>query len=338
MNMKAVVLAGGSGTRLRPLTDMTPKHLLPVGGKPIIEYGLQAIAALGIVDVAVVVGTETREPLRAHLGSGSRWGVRISYVFQEEPRGIAHALLCAADFAGRDPMILYLGDNLLGEPLSGLVQSFFRNAASAAIAVKEVPDARAFGVAVLDTEGHVRQLVEKPAQPPSNLAVIGAYVFRPEVFEASRSIQPSGRGEYEITDAIQALIDAGKTVVPHRVAGWWKDTGTPADLLHAQQLVMEGLETEITGALDADTTHQGSIRVEREAFVHRSALLGPVQVGAGAWVEGARLGPHVSLGAEAQIKRAVLENCIVLPGVTIEDEQLSDVIVGPGMRVSGARR
>jgi len=320
------------------LTNVTPKPLLPVGGKPIIDYGIEAIAALGIVDVAVIVGPETREPLHSHLGSGSAWGVRLSYVFQEAPLGVAHALLCAADFAGRDPVLLFLGDNLLGEPLSALVQCFCRHRATAAIAVKEVPDPRAFGVAVIDEEGRVQRLVEKPADPPSRLAVIGAYVFRPQVFAACRAIAPSGRGEYEIVDAIQALVDGGETVVVHHVNGWWKDTGMPADLLHAQQLVMERLEPGVLGEIDSTSTCEGAVQVGRGASVQNSRLCGPVVLGPGAHVWDAQLGPHVSVGAAARVGRASLENCIVLDGVELEDEALTDMVIGPALRVSGARR
>jgi len=245
--MKGLILAGGSGTRLRPFTYSQPKHLLPVGGKPIIDYGIEALAAAGIREIGVVVGVETDGPLRQHLADGSRYGVEIDYVFQPKPRGLAHAVMCAEQFLAGEPFFMFLGDNLLQDPLADIVRAFNNTERGSVIALKEVPNPSDYGVAQLDERGAVVRLVEKPTHPPSSLAVVGAYAFVPEIVDACKKVLPSNRGELEITDAIQLLIDDDRPVFPHRLRGWWKDTGKAEHLLQANQCVLDELKGTVEG-------------------------------------------------------------------------------------------
>ncbi len=314
--MKGLVLAGGSGTRLRPFTHSQPKHLLPVGGKAIIDYGIEALAAAGIREMGVVVGVETDRPLREHLADGSRFGLHLHYIFQPEPRGLAHAVLCAEEFLAEEPFFLFLGDNLLQDPLGDMVREYLREGKGEVIALKDVPNPSDYGVAELDASGKVVRLLEKPARPPSSLAVVGAYVFGPEIVDACREVRTSPRGELEITDAIQVLIDGGRPVLPHRLRGWWKDAGNPEHLLEANQCVLDDLQGESRGkAMDCELT--GEVLIGEGARLERCTVQGPVVVGEGARAEHSRLGPYVSLGANSCVL-----SCAVWKSILMEEAQV----------------
>jgi|Deesub1362A_J573_1020465.scaffolds.fasta_scaffold00550_26 glucose-1-phosphate thymidylyltransferase len=330
--MKALILAGGSGTRLRPLTYALPKHLLPIANRPVIEYGIEAILRLGIREIGIVVGKETSGPLQAHLGNGQRWGGRFTYIFQEEPKGLAHCVLCSKDFLGSDLFVMYLGDNLFQDSLEGLLNAFEEAEACAAITVKEVPDPRAFGVAELDPLGKVRRLVEKPKAPPSNLAVLGAYVFDRHIVEAAKEIQPSWRGELEITDAIQKLIDEGCEVVAHQVHGWWKDAGKPEDLLVANRLVLEGLQglRDEGAQVDERSRLQGAVVLGEGVLVEESEIVGPAIIGEGAQIVRSWIGPYTAVGPCCYLVKARVEDSILMDGVRVEGSSwpLKGCIIG----------
>ncbi len=309
--MKGLVLAAGSGTRLRPFTHTQPKHLLPVGGKAIIAYGIEAMAAAGIRDVGVVVGTETEAPLRSYLEDGARLGVRISYVSQPQPKGLAHAVMCAETYLDGEPFVLYLGDNLMEDSLTGLLDAFDGCAGGGVIALKQVPNPSDYGVAALDGQGRIVRLLEKPSQPPSDLAVVGVYVFSNEILDACRRIRPSGRGELEITDAIQRMVDDGRPVLAHRLQGWWKDTGKPRHLIEANALVLDRLESRVEGRLEG-TKVEGTVVVEQGASIVDCTLRGPVYVGRDAQVVESQLGPYVSLGACVRVAGTTMEHSILM--------------------------
>ena len=261
--MKGLILSGGKGTRLRPLTYTSAKQLVPVANKPVLFYGIEALAAAGIRDIGIVVG-DTQAEIRAAVGDGSRWNVRVTYIEQDAPRGLAHAVLISEPFIGGDPFVMYLGDNLLNKGITEFVEEFVREAPAAQILLTKVPDPQMFGVAEL-VDGRVVRLVEKPKEPKSDLALVGVYMFSPAVFDSVKRIKPSFRNELEITDAIQDLIDRGLEVRPHLVQGWWKDTGKLEDMLEANRLILDTIERRIDGTVDARVAHRGQGRSSRPA-------------------------------------------------------------------------
>ncbi|MDX1620977.1 MAG: glucose-1-phosphate thymidylyltransferase, partial [Nitriliruptorales bacterium] len=262
--MRALVLAGGEGTRLRPITYTSAKQLVPVANKPILYYGLEQIRDAGITEVGIIVG-DTEDEIRAAIGDGSRLGIEATYIPQPEPLGLAHALLCGEEFLGDEDFVMFLGDNLIEGGIHDLVQDFERVHPDAQLLLKTVSDPSRFGVAVLDAEGRIERLVEKPADPPSDLALIGVYLFTPAIFDAARSIEPSDRGELEITDAIQHLIDDGHTVRASQVHGWWLDTGKKDELLEANRIVLGTLERRVAGKVDENSEVVGEVVIEEGA-------------------------------------------------------------------------
>jgi glucose-1-phosphate thymidylyltransferase len=318
--MKGVILAGGHGTRLRPLTHTGPKQLIPIANKPNILYCLEDLRDAGIRDVAVILGNNMPDQVRALLGDGSAFGVRITYVHQGEPRGIAQAVGLCKDFVGQDSFCVYLGDNILKGGIRGLVEAFEKERAECAIALCKVEEPQRYGVAVLDAQGRVVQAVEKPREPVSDLAIIGIYLFRPGVFEVIASLKPSWRNEYEITDAISGLIRGGKRVQSHVITGWWKDTGKPEDVLQANHLVLDELEAGNEGTLEPGAVVQGRVAIGKGTVVKaRSVVRGPAIIGEHCEIgPGTYIGPYTAIGPRCQLLGADVEDSIVLEGTRIE--------------------
>lgn len=337
--LKGLVLAGGTGSRLRPLTYTRSKQLLPVANRPILFYAIEALVAAGITDIGVVVGDTARE-IEAALGDGSALGCQTTYIFQSEPLGLAHAVLTAESFLGTSPFLMYLGDNLLKGGVASFAERFMASDWDAGILLTPVPHPEQFGVAVVEGERVVR-LVEKPVVPPSNLALVGVYMFRPAIFEVVHQLRPSARGELEITDALQRLLDDGATVHAERVVGWWKDTGKPDDLLEANRLVLEDLSPERApdSVVDAQSRVSGRVRLAAGATVRRSTIRGPVVIGPDAVVEDAFVGPFTSIGARVHIQHTEIENSIVLAEVVLEDVpgRIDGSLLGQGTRVARRR-
>ncbi len=336
--MKGLLLAGGTGSRLRPLTYTGAKQLIPVANRPILFYAMDALVDAGITDVGVIVG-DTKSEVMAALGDGSQFGARITYIPQSAPLGLAHAVQSAQDFLGDDPFLMFLGDNLLRGGLRTLAERFRSGDYAAAILLTAVDDPRQFGVAVLDQD-RVVQLVEKPQNPPSNLALVGAYCFQPVIHKAIQQLEPSWRGEYEITDAIQCLIDWKLPVDSTRVEGWWKDTGRPEDVLEANRLVLEDLKTAVEGFVDQDSHLSGRVRVEEGAQVLGSDIRGPVTIAAGARIEDSYIGPYTAVGPNVVIRRTEIENSVVLAESSIDDvhERIDQSLIGRGVSVVGGER
>ncbi|MGO8949660.1 MAG: glucose-1-phosphate thymidylyltransferase [Ktedonobacterales bacterium] len=337
--MKGLILSGGKGTRLRPLTYTRAKQLLPLANKPVLFYAIEALVSSGIRDLGIVVG-DTHEEIRATVGDGSRWGddVRVQYIQQEAPLGLAHAVLTARDFLGGDRFIMFLGDNLIGESLKPIVQGFEDPSCSyhCRILLTPVENPSEFGVAELDalptSEAiedaalpdnalRVRRLVEKPSKPLSNLALVGVYCFDSHIIEAAESIKPSARGELEITDAIQWLIDAGYDVRPHLLDGYWIDTGKMEDILSANRQVLAtiGHSIDRTAEIDAASRIQGNVTIQAGARVHNSTIRGPAIIGERTHIENAYVGPFSSIYHDVTIEGSEVEYCIVLENSRIHN-------------------
>ena len=331
--MKGLILSGGKGTRLRPLTYTSAKQLVPVANKPVLFYGIEAVAAAGIRDIGIVVGY-TQAEIRAAVGDGSAFGVKVTYIEQDAPRGLAHAVLISQEFIGNDPFVVYLGDNLLNKGITPLVEEFARERPAAQILLAHVPDPQMFGVAEL-VDGRVVRLVEKPAEPKSDLALVGVYMFGPEVFESVRRIRPSFRNELEITDAIQDLIDHGYTVKPHIVDGWWKDTGKLEDMLEANRLILDTIECRIHGSVDAASRIEGKVVIDAGAVIERSVVRGPAIVGARARIIHAYVGPFTSIMNDVEIRDTEIEHSIVLEGCVISDlaNRIEDSLIGKNVKI-----
>jgi glucose-1-phosphate thymidylyltransferase len=328
--LKALILAGGAGTRLRPITHTSAKQLVPVANKPILYYTLESVAAAGITEVGMVVG-DTAPEIEDAVGDGSAFGVRVTYIRQEAPLGLAHAVLVARDFLAEDDFVMYLGDNLLQRDVGSLVEDFTARApeVAASILLTKVPDPTRFGVAELDTEGHVVRLVEKPADPPSDLALVGVYLFTPCIHEAVEAIEPSARGELEITDAIQWLIDHGHTVRSQLLDGWWIDTGKLTPLLEANRLILETIESRVDGTVDDASQIEGRVVVEAGAEIRGSTVRGPVVIGAGTRIVDSYVGPFTSIAGHCQILRSEIEHSIVLESSRVEGvARIADSLIG----------
>jgi glucose-1-phosphate thymidylyltransferase len=330
--MRALILAGGEGSRLRPITHTNAKQLIPIAGAPILFHALEAIRDAGISEVGIVIG-QTGDEIRAAVGDGSTWGLSVTYIPQDEPLGLAHAVITARDFVAGRPFLMYLGDNILLEGLKRFVVEFERTRPDAQIFLARVPEPERFGVAVLEGERVVR-LVEKPKSFVSDLALVGVYLFDDSILEAVDTLEPSWRGEYEITEAIQWLIDHGKTVRAEMVSGWWKDTGRPSDLLEANRVMLSIARADIDGKVDEHSSLEGIVRVARGAEIIRSELRGPVTIGPDAVVEDSVVGPNVSVERDVRILRSSVEDSIVMEGCRIEDVHgLATSILGRNVEV-----
>jgi glucose-1-phosphate thymidylyltransferase len=321
--LKGLILSGGKGTRLRPITHTSAKQLVPVANKPVLFYGIEAMAQAGIEEVGIIIAPDTGPEIETAAGTGERFGVRITYIVQDEPLGLAHAVLTAQSFLGDSPFVMYLGDNLLQGGITDLVAAFREHEPDALILLTPVPDPENYGVAELEQSppgevGRVVRLVEKPQEPATSLALVGVYMFTAAVHEAARAIEPSARGELEITDAIQHLVDAGLRVEPHIVRGWWKDTGRLQDMLEANRLILDNLVGRVEGEL-VDSQVDGRVVIERGARLERSTVRGPAIVGAGARLSDCYVGPYTAIGEDCEISRSEVEHSILLAGCEVCD-------------------
>jgi len=331
--MKGLILSGGKGTRLRPLTYTRAKQLVPVANKPVLFYGVEAIVAAGIRDIGVVVG-DTREEIQNALGDGSRFGARITYIEQDAPRGLAHAVLISEKFLRGEPFVMYLGDNLIADGITALVDDYRSIGCNSQILLARVPNPEQFGVAEL-ANGTVIRLTEKPREPKSNLALVGVYMFDDTIFEAVRAIKPSARQELEITDAIQWLVDHGKSVHPHIVSGWWKDTGKIEDMLEANRIILDTFTARGLENVDSGCRVEGKVVVEPGARLVHSTIRGPAIIGEGAEIRDAFVGPYTSIGAGCFVERCEIENSIVLQGSRLEriPVRIADSLIGTNVRI-----
>ena len=331
--MKGLILSGGKGTRLRPLTFTQAKQLVPVANKPVLFYGIEALKEAGIEDIGIVVG-DTKDEIEEAAGDGSRWGLRISYIEQEAPLGLAHAVKISEDFLRDEPFVMYLGDNILKSGIKSLVEEFKEKKPNSLILLTEVPDPRLFGVAELK-DGKVVRLVEKPKKPLSNLALVGVYMFDFHVFEAINAIKPSWRNELEITDAIQYLVDKGYEVHPHLVSGWWKDTGKIEDILEANRLILESIVGKIQGKVDKASRINGQVIIERGVVVQNSVIRGPAIIGVETEIIDSYIGPFTAIQERCKIIQTEIEHSIVLEGSEIRDvgSRIDESLIGREVKI-----
>jgi len=330
--MKGFILAGGTGSRLRPITHTQSKQLIPVANRPILHYGLEAMADAGIHEVGIIVG-DTEEEIRGSVGDGSAWGLEVTYLRQEAPLGLAHAVLTGREYLGDEDFVMYLGDNLLPEGITRFVRQYRENEPDAQIFLVKVPEPERFGVAVLEADRVVR-LVEKPAEHISDLALAGIYIFTPAIFEAAAAIEPSGRGELEITDAIQYLIDHGYEVRAEVISGWWKDTGKLEDLLEANRIMLDGLAGRVEGSVDEASHLVGEVVVEEGAEIRESVIRGPAVIGPDAVVTRSTLGPYVAVARGSRIEDSEIRDSIVMEGCRIREVRpVSDSLIGERVQI-----
>jgi glucose-1-phosphate thymidylyltransferase len=336
--MKALVLAGGAGTRLRPITHTSAKQLVPVANKPVLFYGLEAIADVGITEVGLVVG-DTEAEIRTAVGDGSAFGITATYIRQQAPLGLAHGVLVARDFLGDDDFVMYLGDNFIVGGIAGLVDQFCAARPAAQIMLTQVSDPREFGVAELDATGRVIGLEEKPREPKSDLALVGVYMFTAAVHEVIGRLQPSGRHELEITEAIQALIQSGQRVDSHLITGYWKDTGNVEDMLEVNRMVLETAEPARRGEVDDASELIGRVVLEDGAAVRGSRIVGPAIIGARTQVTDSYVGPFTSVGPDCRLTDSEIEYSIVLAGASICGvRRIEASLIGRGVDITPAPR
>ncbi len=332
--LKGLILSGGKGTRLRPITHTSAKQLVPVANKPVLFYGIEAMAKAGIDSVGIIIAPETGDEVKAAAGDGSAFGIQITYILQETPAGLAHAVLTAEPFLGDSPFVMYLGDNLLQGGIDELVRAFTTSRPDAMILLTPVSDPQSYGIAELSDSGAVVRLVEKPKEPKSDLALVGVYLFTAQIHAAARAITPSPRGELEITDAIQHLVDSGLRVEPQIVKGWWKDTGQLEDMLAANRLVLDTIETSIAGEL-VDSRIDGRVIIEAGARLERCTVRGPAIIGAAAQLRDCYVGPYTAIGESCTIDHAEVEHSILLAGATVQDlgGRMESSLLGRNVRI-----
>lgn len=336
--MKALILSGGKATRLRPITYTSAKQLVPVANKPVLFYAIESVVGAGIRDVGIVVG-HTKDDIRAAVRDGSAWGIKVTYIEQDEPRGLAHAVKISREFIGDERFVLYLGDNFIQEDIRPLAEEFARGSANAQILLTHVPNPSEMGVAVLDN-GRVARLVEKPKDPPSDLGIVGIYFFDQHIFEATENIKPSWRNELEITDAIQYLIDHGLHVKPYIVRGRWIDTGKKDDLLEVNRVVLADLRRRVEGMVDSSSRLIGEVVIEPGARVENSEIRGPAIVGANSYVADSYVGPFTSIYHDVVILNSEIEHSIVLENARIEDfrGRIDQSLIGRNVEIRCVQR
>jgi glucose-1-phosphate thymidylyltransferase len=335
--MKALVLAGGKGTRLKPITTTLAKQLVPVANKPIIFYVLDQIRNAGIIDIGIIIAPETGQLIKDAVGDGSRWGVKITYILQSEPKGLAHAVKTAKEYLGDSPFLMFLGDNLVQKGINTFVEYFTNNASKldSLILLKEVKETHLFGIAELNEKGEVFHIEEKPKQAKSNLAVIGVYIFSPIIHEAISQIQPSKRGELEITDAIQKVIDMGKKVKSDILEGWWLDTGKKDDLLEANRVVLdEFLKRDIKCNVGENCNIMGRVEIGNGTVITNSTIRGPVSIANNCRLTNCFVGPFTSIGPGTSIEGCEIEHSVILDNCRIHNiERLIDSVIGKNAEV-----
>jgi glucose-1-phosphate thymidylyltransferase len=326
--VKALILSGGKATRLRPITYTAAKQLLPVANKPILFYGIEAIRAAGITEIGIIVG-DTRDEVMAAAGDGSRWDARITYIHQAAPLGLAHAVATAREFLGDEPFIMFLGDNLIEGGVSVFVDEFLREKPAAEILLKQVANPCDFGVALLDAGGAILRLEEKPKEPKSNLALVGVYLFTPEIHASIARIKPSARGELEITDAIQDLVDTGHRVLSHELTGWWLDTGKKDDILEANRTVLDTLPGGIHGEMDAASHVMGRVQIGSGTRLTNTTVRGPAIIGENCVISNAFIGPYTSIANNVTIDNVEMEHSIVLDNTSLRnlDGRMADSLI-----------
>ncbi|MBK9710728.1 MAG: glucose-1-phosphate thymidylyltransferase [Kouleothrix sp.] len=333
--MKGLVLSGGKGTRLRPITYTSAKQLVPVANKPVLFRVIEAIRDAGIDEIGIVIG-DTGPEVRAAVGDGKRWGVRIEYISQEAPLGLAHAVKIARDFIGDERFVMFLGDNCIQGGISPLIEQFGHSAFNAQIVLKRVANPQQYGVAELDEQGRIVQLIEKPREPRSDLALVGIYMFDPSIWQAVDAIRPSWRGELEITDAIQWLVDHGRQVFAYVHEGWWIDTGKKDDMLEANRLILDELPPAVEGYVDRDSQLIGKVIIEKGAEIINSTIRGPAIIGEQTRIVNAYVGPFTSVYHHCTIEGSEIEHSIVLEHSVIRDlpHRLEDSLIGRSVEIT----
>lgn len=332
--LKALVLCAGKGTRLSPLTDQLAKPLIPIANQPMLFYVLDRIKEVGITDIGIVVSPGNLKQIRQAVGTGSTWNASIEYIVQEEAKGLAHAVLSAENYIGTSSFMLFLGDNLIGENLKPFVAKFFKGNSTASILLKEVIDPRAFGVAVLDSSGRVIQMEEKPREPKSNLAMLGIYLLRPDIFEAAKNIGPSRRGELEITDALQWILNNNKSIESYVIKSWWLDTGKREDLLLANRVILEeARKNDIHGKIDDESHLIGDISLGENSIIINSTITGPVAISNGCRINNSEIGPDISINTNSIVENSILKNDIILDSCHIHNIKLADSLIGTNTEI-----
>ena len=333
--MKGLILSGGKGTRLRPITYTSAKQLVPVANKPVLFYTIEDLVGSGITDIGIIVG-DTRAEIKAAVGNGDRWGAHITYIEQPEPLGLAHAVIVAEDYLGNDPFVMYLGDNMLEDRIAPFVDTYREGGWDCQVLLKKVKNPQQYGVAELADDGRVQRLVEKPQHFVSDLALVGIYMFNSHIFEAVHNIKPSWRNEYEITDAIQYLLDHGYHVHPHVLDGWWIDTGKLEDMLQVNHLVLDKLAPSIEGFVDADSTVQGKVVIENGAEIINSRIRGPVIIGADTRIVNSYVGPYTAINYGCTVTDSEIEHSIILENSRVIDlpGRLADSLIGRNVEIA----
>ena len=336
--MKGLILSGGKGTRLRPFTYTGAKQLVPLANKPVLFYAIEDLVEAGITAIGIVISLETGDQVKATVGDGAKFGAQITYIVQDAPRGIAHGIKIAQDFLGEDKFVLFLGDNFIRDGIVPQVTAFRDSAMNAQIILYAMDDPSSMGVAVLDADGRVTRLVEKPKQFISPYAVIGIYMFDRHVFEAVNSIKPSARGELEITETIQYLIDHDLNVRAHQLKGWWIDTGKMSDILEANRLILDILESKNAGQVDSTSRIEGRVMLEKDAVVINSTIRGPVIIGERTRIENAFVGPYTSIHNDCIIQNCEIEHSVVLENTRILDTtaRIADSLIGRNVEIGRA--